>query len=301
MTFLTLALAQVALGQSPAPGPELDANPLYRTVLTEGLVVGGVTVKLPPPCLREGMTEAERRAALKAVVDLPLDEFLRDSVNAPFKLKIRDVPYPGGVVHVVDIWFAIHADLDEINLADLSGKKDQSGSGEAGNMKFSVRTLTDDELKARSKVVSGGLDRYVLNKGVLLDRVKLSSVNHILGSKAGGALVVASMTDPAFQKDDELANYWVPIPEQGEAKKDPGTPRIYEGSAGYSRIGRYSEKPSVLLVEAHLAFAEPKAWFNGSSILRSKIGLVAQDQIRSLRREVLARRKKEGKPEGAKP
>jgi hypothetical protein len=300
MTFLILALAQVTLGQGAAPEPELAVNPLYRTVLEEGLVVGGVSVKLPPPCLREGMTDAERRAALKAVVDLPLDEFLRDSVNAPFKLKIRDVAYPSGVVHAVDLWFAIHADLDEIDLDDLAGKKDQSGNGEAGNMKFSARTLTDSELKARSKVINGGLDRYVLSKGVLLDRVDISSVNHIVGSKGGGALVVASRTDPTFQKDEELANRWVPIPQPGDTKKDLGPPRVYEGSVGYSRIGQFSEKPSVLLIESHLAFAEPKAWFNGSSILRSKIGLVAQDQIRNLRRGMLARRKKERKPEATK-
>ena len=290
MTYLALAL--MALGQGPASEPELAANPLYRTILGEGLVVEGVTVKLPPPCLREGMTEAERRAALKGVVDVPLDEFLRDSVNAPFKLKVRDVAYPGGVVRVVDLWFAIHADLD---LDDLAGKKDQEGAVEAGNMRVSARTLTEAELKDRPKAAEGGLDRYVFSKGVLLDRIDVSTVNHVVASKAGGALVVASMTDPTFQ-DGELANRWVPIPGPGDPKKEPGPPRAYEGSAGYSRIGRFSEKPAVLVVESHVAFAEPKGWFNGASILRSKIGLIAQDQIRQLRRELAARRKKEGRP-----
>ena len=299
MTFLAIAL--VALGQGSAAEPELAANPLYRTILDRRLVLGGVTVKLPPPCQREGMTDAERLAALKAVVALPLEEFLRNSVNAPFKLKVRDVAYPGGVVRVIDLWFAIHADLDEINLDELASKKDQGDKVEAGNMSFSARTLTDAELKARSKATEGGLDRYVLSKGMLLDRIEVSTVNHILVSKAGGALVGASMTDPTFKEDGELANRWVPIPGSGDTKKDRGPPRPYEGSAGYSRISRFSEKPSVLLVESHLAFAEPKGWFNGASILRSKVGLIAQDQIRQLRREVLARRKKEGKAASAKP
>ncbi len=65
MTFLALALV---LAQGP--DPEQAANPLYRTVLADGLVVEGVTVKLPPPILREGMTEDERRASLKSVVDV---------------------------------------------------------------------------------------------------------------------------------------------------------------------------------------------------------------------------------------
>ena len=119
----------------------------------------------------------------------------------------------------------------------------------------------------------------------------MTTVNHVVASKAGGVLVVASMTDPSF-REGELTNRWVPIPGPGDAKKDPGPPRPYEGSVGYSRIARLSEKPSVLLVESHVAFAEPKGWFNGASILRSKFGLIAQDQIRKLRREVAARRKK---------
>jgi hypothetical protein len=290
MTLLALTL--LALGQNPGFESDVAANPLFRTILDRGFIAEGVTVKLPPPCLREGMTEAERRAALKGVITLPLDEFLRDSVNAPFQLKVRDVPYPGGLVRVVDLWFAIHADLDEINLDELAGKKDQPTKGEAGNMSFSVRTLTDAELKARSKVLNGGLDRYVLSKGVLLDRIEVSTVNHVVASKAGGAVVIASMTDPSFINDDQLANRWVPIPGSGESKKEPVPPRNYEGSAGYSRISQVSEKPSVLLVESHLAFAEPKGWFNGASILRSKLGLIAQDQVRQLRRELVARRKK---------
>ena len=285
--MISLALAVLAVAQSPGPAE----NPLYRTIVERGLVVEGTMVKLATPCLREGMTEAERRAALKEVVDLPLDEFLRDSVNAPFKLKVRDVPYPGGVVRVVDLYFAIHADLDEVVLDDLAGKKDQGGKVEAGNMSFSARILDDADLKGRPKAAEGSLDRYILSRGTLLDRIDVATVNHVVASKADGVLVVASMTDPTF-KEGELSNRWTPISGSGDPKKDQGTPRPYEGSAGYSRVARLSEKPSVLLVESHVAFAEPKGWFNGASILRSKFGLIAQDQIRKLRREVASRRKK---------
>ena len=49
-----------------------------------------------------------------------------------------------------------------------------------------------------------------------------------------------------------------------------------------------------LLVEVHFIYAEPKTWFNGGPILKSKFGAVAQDRIRALRRE-LARIRKEQK------
>lgn len=296
MFFLALALtlAPVAMGQGAAPEPEFAANPVFRAVLSEGLAVEGVTVKLPAPCLRDGMTDDERRAALKGVVDVPLDEFLRDSVNAPFKLKVRDIPYDGGIARVVDLWFAVHANLNEIDMDDLAGKKDRSGKGEAGNMSFSARTLTGDELTSHSKDTKGTLDRYAVSKGVLLDRIEVVTTNHVVGTKSPGSLVIASLTDHAFDTDKDLGNRWMPIPGPGEAKKDLGPPRRYVGSAGYSKISQFSLKPSILLVESHLVFVEPKAWFNGTSILRAKISLIAQDRIRQLRREIVARRKKEG-------
>ena len=302
MNLLPLALATAALGQAPAAGPEPAhaANPVYRAVLGEGLVVGGVTARLPEPSLRDGMTEAERRAALKGAVDLPLDEFLRDSVNAPFKLKVRDVAYPDGVVRLVDLWFAVHADLDEVDMDDLSGKEQKGAKGEVGNMRFEVRTLTDAELKAHGKATGGDLERYVATGGLLLDRIRVTTTNHVVASKSGESLVVASRTDPGFVDDKDLGNRWTALPRPGAAKKDSGPPRPYAGSVGYARIGKFSEKPSVLLVESHVAFAEPKAWFDGAPILRSKISLVAQDQVRQLRREIAKRRKEAGGP-AAKP
>jgi hypothetical protein len=289
-----LALALLALGQADAP-----ANLIYRDALERGLVVEGVEVKLPEPILRAGMTEADRRTALKGAVDLPIDEFLRDSPNAPFKLKLRDVPYPGGVVRVVDLWFAVHASLDEIDLDQLAGKADLAGretTEEVGNMRFSARILTDADLKTRSIAPAAeGLDRRAFSRGVLLDKVEVSSVNHVVASKANGSLVIASRTDPAFDLDPTFPNRWSLLPAPG-AKKEAAAPKVYVGSVGYTRVDPLSEKPAILLVESHLAFAEPKGWFNGASILRSKMGLIAQDQIRKLRREIAARRKGPAKP-----
>ncbi len=301
MTSLTLALALLAQGPGPTEA-ELAANPLYREALERGLVVEGVTVKLPPPLLREGMAEADRKAAIKAAVDYPIDAFLDDSVNAPFRIRTKDVPYPGGVVHVVDLWFAIHASLDEVDTDDLAGKKDEGGSlekQEVANMSFSGRTLTDAELKAHGRKAESGLDRYVTSRGVLLDKVDVASTVHVVGSKAAGALVIASKSDAAFDDDPTLANRWKLLARPGEAKKDLGPARPYEGSISYTRIGRATDEPAVLLVESHIAFVEPKAWFSGTSILRSKFGLIAQDQVRKLRRELIARRKKGAAKPGA--
>ena len=66
--------------------------------------------------------------------------------------------------------------------------------------------------------------------------------------------------------------------------------RPYEGGMSYAKISRTELKPRAILVEMHMAFVEPDGWFQGAPILRSKFSVVAQDQVRSLRRE-LAKKK----------
>jgi len=41
-----------------------------------------------------------------------------------------------------------------------------------------------------------------------------------------------------------------------------------------------------VVIEAHTVLAEPYGWFEGAPILRSKFNLIAQDQVRKLRREM---------------
>jgi hypothetical protein len=46
----------------------------------------------------------------------------------------------------------------------------------------------------------------------------------------------------------------------------------------------------------HGGFVEPREWFQGNPVLRSKLGLIAQDQIRRLRREIQQKRNEANKP-----
>ena len=57
------------------------------------------------------------------------------------------------------------------------------------------------------------------------------------------------------------------------------------------KITRLAAEPNALLVEAHFVYVEPLEWFQGNPILRSKFGVIAQDQIRRLRREIAKKRR----------
>jgi hypothetical protein len=53
------------------------------------------------------------------------------------------------------------------------------------------------------------------------------------------------------------------------------------------KLTRLREPAGAVFVEGHVIFAEPKGWFDGENVLRSKLPLGVQNQVRALRREFL--------------
>ena len=76
----------------------------------------------------------------------------------------------------------------------------------------------------------------------------------------------------------------------GDEDAHGGPLKPYSGGISYTKISRLALQPGALLVEIHSDFIEPNDWFQGAPILRSKFSVMAQDQIRSLRRELARHR-----------
>jgi len=144
-----------------------------------------------------------------------------------------------------------------------------------------------------------GLDPFALAPGQsiwyshvharLLDRIDFEVTNQVMATQSAESVVIASRTDPSFAKAGPRANGWKPLAQAGGPNAE-GPVQPYAGGISYAKISRVALRPGALLVEMHMAFVEPEGWFKGEPILRSKFSIVAQDQIRSLRRE-LARKK----------
>ncbi len=153
-------------------------------------------------------------------------------------------------------------------------------------MRFVGRELEPEVLRKRGieppKSTAGAFPReaYVQTTANLLDRLRVEATSHVMATRSEGSIVVALQTDPAFRGPGPSENRWEPL------RGDDRRPRSYVGGSGYLQISRYKPVDGALIVESHLAFFEPKAWFDGNPILRSKLALIAQDQIRSLRREL---------------
>jgi hypothetical protein len=293
-----IVVAVMGLGDEGAPiEPEHARNSVYVGVLGEGLKANDAAVKLPEPRLRDGQPPEAQRAAIREVAgsDQKLEEMLRNSVTAPYVIKVHDVKAGDDTIRVVDLWFVVYADIAEVDPAKEAAKTDGK-EVEAGNMVMRTRLLKPEELRAAGIAapsgpsVPGPETWYVHIQGRLLDRIAFDATNRVVATRTGESIVVASRTDPAFDKPGPFANGWRPVEGGQEKDSAGGTPKPYQGGISYAKISRLAFRPGALLVEMQGAFVEPRGWFQGAPILRSKFSVVAQDQIRRLRRELERRR-----------
>lgn len=284
------ALAGIGLlGLGPTPA-DLPTSATFQAVTAPDFRLAGQAIALPAPRLHAAQSGPDQ---MRALVELAgstarAEELLRDSVSAPFVLKLRDVPgADGATVRLADLVFAVHAELGQIDPDAVA----PAGAGkpvEAGNMRFEGHAVEPGSLKERgiepppkSPEARQRLG-YVHTSARLLDRIGVEATTRVEAAWNDTGLIVASQTDRRFDGEGPEPNAWT-------ALKDPkGQPQIYvyEGGAGYVLVSPCRDRPGVLLVEAHFGFVEPKGWFDGNPILRSKLSLIAQDQIRTLRREL---------------
>ena len=165
-------------------------------------------------------------------------------------------------------------------------------------MAFEARTIGVQTLQANGIKPAGDQDLYSHLAFSVMEKIGVETSCRSFTSISPKSLIVALQSVPEFQADAKLANRWWPMEKQGD-NLVPGESQNYPGLAGYAKVSQLDFQPGALLIEAHLAFAEPEKWFNGGAALRSKLGLIAQLQVRALRREISKQRKAE-RPEAEK-
>jgi hypothetical protein len=294
-----IPLILMLLGPSQVGGDmELahQRNQIYAELLRAGFPSGGVSVRFPGPILKEGMDASAQHDALLKLSgsEGALTDLLRDSVAAPFILKVRDEKTEQATVRVIDLWFVVRGDLDAIRPREIASES--SGKAvEAGNMRFENQVLKDDELKRvnRSSQEERNHSRWFVHlKGRLLDRIGFQATDEVQATRGDNSMVIAARSDPSLDPEGPLGSRWWPIEKDGTE----GLKHSFRGGASYTRIDRLSEPQGSLLVEMHAAFSEPFDWFQGAPILRSKFAPIAQDQVRKLRRELLKNRQTPARP-----
>lgn len=276
---------------APLPETGHDRNSVFHSVVDEGLSVGGAVAKLPAPTFRDGQSADGQRAALREVAGSTraAEEMLQASISAPHRLRLRDTKAEGATLRSGDLYFVLRGvDLDAIR-PEEAFRQARSGPVEAANMRFEARVLTPDDLKGSPAAPASEDEWYTHATGRLLDRIAIESTDRVVVSKSAESLVFAARTDPRFGPDAKFPNRWSTV--EPKATGDAfGPPQPFPGGVGYVKITRLTGLDKAAVVEVHFAFAEPLAWFHGDPILRSKFGLIAQDQVRRLRRELQKKR-----------
>lgn len=285
-------LAVLLIGGAVAAAAETPPrNPLFDELLDSGLQMPRApTVKLPPPLFKDGMDKAASKAALaKAAGKLPLELFLKRSEQAPFHLKIESLndKQDKRCGQALDLWFVAYGKQDAVQKKDivnllLVGEKKGEGLQKA-------EYLTPEQLEQRGiKPLSGDNleERYATFDLELLDKVLVTGLTRNVKTWSKHSVCVATKLDERFEIDKQFPNRWRSIMRQADKDDQLGPPKPYSGLAGYAVVAELAEPEGALLVEMHFVFHEPPQWFDGPNLLRSKLPILIQDNVRSFRRKL---------------
>lgn len=268
-------------------------NPLFDDLLAHGVKIPpGVVGRLPAPTMPDGLDAAGQQKALASIadVDRPVEALLRKSVLAPFVLKTERENTASAGRHV-DLWFVAYGDFERITSEDFlkSRMKTTQKRGAENGLPQKADVLTTEQLGERGLQATKSSNRaesYVHAEFPLFERVLLSATSRVLETRTSESALVASMLDARFANDAQFPNFWQQLERDPNGKLAPGEKHAYEGVGSYAKITKLIEPAGALFVEFHVVFNEPEGWFGGVNLLRSKLPLLAQENVRKFRQEI---------------
>lgn len=295
MHAVVLLLGAVALGTEPSARPHHESNSIFRALIDEGLKLpSGALRKFPQPLLSDGLDAAGQRAALESIADAahPLDGLLRNSVVAPFVLKITsDKTDETATVRAIDLYFVAYGELERLKDEKyLEALFAPGGDAEQTELPTKTGVLKPEQLASRGFEFPPKEDRvrhyFAHSTFGMFDRVLVSTTRHAVGTSTPESIVLASWLDLRFQSDPEFPIEWKPLKRSPGGKFEIGPPTPYSGSAFYLKVTRLAEPAGALFIEHHHVYNEPYGWFDGANLLRSKLSLIVQNQVRDLRKRL---------------
>lgn len=277
----------------PLVGFAADAedNTVFARLIDEGINVDGQAVKLTGPTLSPSTDEKAQADVVRRVAGKKhkYEDFVRRSPVAPMSLEVSTVGKGSDAERAqkVDVWFVAYGTLEELISEDLlqqliAGGDPKSQHGES-------QPLSDEELRQRKLSIDTSGNReesYFRMQAALLDKVQISGISHGTVTHGEHHVLAASLLDPHFRDDPDYPNQWQPIRREPSGKTELGKPQPYAGLGGYCHAVELSEPKGALFIECHLVINEPHGWFNGANLLSSKMPILMQDNVRTLRRKL---------------
>jgi hypothetical protein len=268
-------------------------NPVYDELMRRGVPIGPrEIIRLPAPTVADGLSAAQQRQAVEMVAEgcHTWDELARRSVVAPFILKLpKDDNDHVRLGRRVDLWFVAYGNISTLENNEWLERQFKSTGNETDPDNGAViKVVPESELQRHGLKCPQGPDdpQFVFAELTLLDRVRLSVTTRGAKQQTPESVLSASMLDPHFANDPQNPNRWRPVLRDDNGRRSLGNAEPYSGYGSYAKATRLIDPPGAILIEYHVAFAEPEGWFNGTNLLRSKLPILAQIIVRQLRREL---------------
>ena len=254
-------------------------NPVFRDLVKKGVAMSdGSTFKLPQPFLTDGLDAAKQKAAMAKACDArtPLDEILRKSSSAPIVVKIRTVragENESPAIRSIDFWFVAHGDWDTLNSKEFLESLTKHDEDGKSHIVSKSGILTDAEMAKRKLTVSsqdGREERFVYTTFSLFDLVELSATRLAVLVRSPDSVLAAARIDPRFDRDGDYPNQWRPLLRDERAEIHLGPADPYHWGGGYAKITRLKQPAGAVMIECHLVYEEPYAWFEGRQSREAK-------------------------------
>jgi hypothetical protein len=283
--------AVVLFAMFAANGEHLHDNPLFRELRDTGVPVSAtLKVPLPAPAMADGLDGEAQMAVLKNLAhdDFDLKTLLDKSVVAPHlfpPLRAIANSDPKAPARGLDVYFVAYGNLDTITNKDFLSRLLESNKKEGKG-----ESLTSADLEKRKIAIKSEDEKFESYGHIvfdLLDKVEISAVGHSYWSRTDDSIVMAAQLDPRFEDDKDYPNQWKSLSKKDDGSLQSGPANPYSGAGYYLKITRLAKPAGALFVEGHVVFTEPVKWFDGEGLLRSKLPVTVQAQVRAMRRELL--------------
>jgi hypothetical protein len=285
----TLACGFVLLLVSPVVAAE---NALFNELTTTGVrMSSAAALVLPPPTMADNLSAAEQQQRITQIAEgkHSADSLTRNSVVAPFVLKIDTIPPASEQANAacrIDLWFVVHGALERISDDQfLRQQVESETNSKTDSSSPQLVALSASDLASRH-IEPIADQRFFAGNLVLFDRVRVNLALQGLQTRTPQSVLVAMAIDPRFDHDNQYPNGWQKLTRDNAGKLQVGALQPYQAAGGYVKATRLSEPSGAIFIEYHMAFEEPRTWFDGANLLRSKLPLVCQDGVRSFRRRV---------------
>jgi hypothetical protein len=224
----------------------------------------------------------------KAAGRVPVELFLRRSIQAPFSLTISSVDNKDGerCGQEIDLKFIAYGKLDAVLESDFM--KQFLSSRKKRDAEEKTTILEAEELKERGiqPLKARRLkEQFSTMTMSLLERVQVEGVTRSVRTNSPQYVLSAMQMDDRFHNDKQYPNIWRHIKILEDVEK-LGPTHPYTGLAGYVLVTKVPGHEGALLIEMHFLMHEPHDWFGGPNLLRSKFPTVIQDNVRSFRRKL---------------